>query len=47
MKQFYNSISLPKLFFVESHGLGVVSRDPNLINYILSVFPNSRAGDVV
>ena len=47
VKQFYNSIGLPKLFFVESHGLGVVSRDLDLINYILSVFPNSHAGDVV
>jgi len=47
VKDFYNSISLPKLFFLESAGLGVISRDPDLINYILSVFPNSHAGDVV
>jgi predicted O-methyltransferase YrrM len=46
VKDFYNSIRLPKLFFVESHGLGVVSRDPDLINYISSVFSTSQQGNI-
>lgn len=43
---FYNSIGLPKLFFVESAGLGVISRDMGLINAILNNFPHSRAGNI-
>jgi hypothetical protein len=46
VRHFYNSIGLPKLFFLESAGLGVVSRDLDLINCILSNFYTSRPGSV-
>lgn len=44
--QFFNELTLPKVNFVHSAGLGVVTSDQALLTKILNVFPNCKFGNV-
>lgn len=44
--KFFNEINLPKMFFVESAGLGIVTKNEELIKSISQNFANCRFGNV-
>jgi hypothetical protein len=44
--QFYNEIQLPKAFFRHSAGLGIATKDQELLNAILQAFSNCKAGNI-
>jgi hypothetical protein len=44
--KFYNEIELPKAYFSESCGLGVVCQDATILEKILDNFPNCKSGNI-
>ena len=46
VRSFYNEIALPKAFFPHSCGLGIASQNQNLIEIIVSSFPNIIPGQI-
>jgi len=46
VKQFFNEINMPKLWFRESFGLGVTSQNVNLLENIKQNFPTANFGNI-
>jgi predicted O-methyltransferase YrrM len=46
VERFYNSLTVPKMYFTKSYGLGVVVKDPAMLVKMQELFPEAIIGNI-